>query len=234
MARTKLKLQTGAVVERPVVTYFNVEEKNYLILDAENIGSMGLPIILVCKVEDGTVKKITDSVEWQKAKDYLKGIIAGNSMNYLAVESELPADEVYYTQLTLPVASFDVIKDAYKVDEVAAPVMEETAPVIDTPVVEDMVPEIPVVDMGIPENPIPAAPIIPDVPVVEPAVSFEPVIPVEPVKPEDPVIPVGEPENVPVNDSFDFAASKEAFMKACENMYDALVAKFQAELDAKK
>lgn len=233
MARTKLKLPTGVVVEKPVVTYFNVEDNNYLILDAENIGSMGLPIILVCKVENGTVKKITDSAEWQKAKDYLKGIIAGNTMNYLNVEAELPAEEVYYTQLTLPVASFDVIKNAYKVDEVVVPtVVEEASPVVNvdiTPASENVADEIPVapeetpvIDIQMPQNPVPTEPIIPDVPVVEPAVSF------------DPVIPVSEPENVQVNAGVDFAASKEAFMKACENMYDALVAKFQAELDSKK
>ena len=233
MARTKLKLPTGAVVEKPVVTCFNAENSAYLILDAENIGSMGLPIILVCKIENGTVKKITDPTEWQKAKDYLKGIIAGNSMNYIPVGAEMPADEVYYTQLTLPVASFDVIKNSYTVEEVAAPVVETPVvePVIpEVPVVEPtpVMPEAPVIDVQMPENPIPTEPIIPNVPVSEPVVAVEPSV----IDPVTSVIPEASTEET--SDEIDFASSKEAFMKACENMFDALVAKFQAELDSKK
>ncbi len=223
MARTKLKLSTGVVVEKPVVTCFNVENNTYLILDAENIGSMGLPIILVCKIENGVVKKIADPAEWQKAKDYLKGIIAGNSMNYVAVSAEIAADEIYYTQLTLPVASFDVIKNAYKVEEEVAPTVE--------PVIEPVQEIAPVIDIAMPVNPIPTEPIVPEVQVEEPVISIEPIIPAV----EEPVIPVAEVAPVTEETSdLDFASSKEAFLKACENMYDALVAKFQAELDSKK
>jgi len=217
MARLKLNLPSGLNVEKPVITCFNVESNTYLILDAENIGSMGLPIILVCKVENGTVKKITDATEWQKAKDYLKGIIAGNSMSYISVGSEMSADEVYYTQLTLPVASFDIIKNAYTVKEESIPVVDDS--VIDSAVsVSDMsngVADIPVVDVVMPENPVPTEPIIPEAPVVEPVI---PEIPAVQESAED----------------VDFSETKEAFMKACENMFDALVAKFKAELDSKK
>lgn len=250
MARLKLNLPTGASVEKPVITCFNVEDKSYLILDAENIGSMGLPIILVCKIENNKVTKITDAAEWQKAKDYLKGIIAGNSMNYIAVPNEIAADEVYYTQLTLPVASFDVIKNAYKVEgaaEEAAPVVEpiaESAPVIE-PVVADITPVAPVAN----EEAInPAEPVIniemPSAASVEPIVSVVPEAPVIPETPITPAAPVSDPvvsvvdtpavENTSSNSEIDFTESKEAFMKACENMFDALVAKFQAQLDSKK
>ena len=45
----------------------------------------------------------------------------------------------------------------------------------------------------------------------------------EPVTPMPSVEPIPEEhEEVPV----DFTADKEAFLKACENMFDALVAKF--------
>lgn len=234
MAKVKLNLSTGAVVEKPIVTCFNVDNKSYLILDAENIGSMGLPIILVCKIENEKVVKITDAAEWQQAKDYLKGIIAGNTMSYIPVSAEMAADEVYYTQLTLPVASFDVIKNAYKVEDGSINSVEPVVPVVEsTPVVEPVIPDI---------NPV--APVMPETPVVEESPVIDIAMPTEPVE-TAPVIDAPVVPEVPVNDpvipvaegnasGIDFAESKEAFMKACENMFDALVSKFQAELDSKK
>lgn len=220
MARLKLKLTTGVEVEKPIVTCFKVEERSYLVLDAENVGSMGLPIILVCKIEDNVVKKITDTSEWQKAKDYLKGIIAGNSMDYVAVPAELSAEEIYYTQLTLPIASFDVIKNSYQVPEAVQPVEEVVVP--EQPVIEN-----PVID----QTPVQDEPIIPEVPVMDPGA---PVLPIDPVvSAVEPVNPEAEVSTEVTND-IDFAASKEAFMQACENMYDALVAKFQAKLEQQK
>ena len=240
MARVKLNLPTGVSVEKPVITCFDVEGNKYLILDAENIGSMGLPIILVCKIENNKVTKITDAAEWQKAKDYLKGIIAGNSMNYIAVPNEIAADEVYYTQLTLPVASFDVIKNAYKVENaVEQPI--ETVPVME-PVMPDITPVVPTMNEEVVN---PTAPVINiEAPAaVEPVVSVVPEAPVIPEAPITPVSPASEPAvsviETPVtetsnNSEIDFSESKEAFMKACENMFYALVAKFQAQLDSKK
>lgn len=220
MARLKLKLTTGVEVEKPIVTCFKVEERSYLVLDAENVGSMGLPIILVCKIEDNVVKKITDTSEWQKAKDYLKGIIAGNSMDYVAVPAELSAEEIYYTQLTLPIASFDVIKNSYQVPEAVQPVEKVVVP--EQPVIEN-----PVID----QTPVQDEPIIPEVPVMDPGA---PVLPIDPVvSAVEPVNPEAEVSTEVTND-IDFAASKEAFMQACENMYDALVAKFQAKLEQQK
>lgn len=234
MARLKLNLTTGAVVEKPVVTCFSVDSKTYLVLDAENIGSMGLPIILVCKIDNNKVIKISDAAEWQQAKDYLKGIIAGNSMNYCAVTNEMAADEVYYTQLTLPVASFDLIKNNYKVESLAEPTLEpviESVPKVE-PVVESPVSEIPVINIDVTPEPQPTEDVpsaVPDIPVIEtPAVPVIDENIVQPVIPETPSVPE------PINNEMDFSESKEAFMKACENMFDALVSKFQAELDSKK
>lgn len=221
MARLKLKLSTGVEVEKPIVTCFKVEGNSYLVLDAENVGSMGLPIILVCKLEENVVKKITDTSEWQKAKDYLKGIIAGNSMDYVALPGELSAEEIYYTQLTLPIASFDVIKNSYQVPEIVTPVEDVVIPE------EPVIPEIPAVE----SNSIPETPVMPEVPAMDPVA---PVLPIEPVvQVVEPVVPEIEEKEEVVND-IDFVASKEAFMQACENMYDALVAKFQAKLDQQK
>jgi len=143
----------------------------------------------------------------------------------------MSADEVYYTQLTLPVASFDVIKNSYKVDEpvveavptvepviTEAPVVPEIQPVpVTEPVAQEEQP-LPVIDIEMPSNPVPTEPIIPAAP------TSEPVIPVEPTVAEAPA----------VDNEMDFSETKEAFMKACENMFDALLSKFQEELDSKK
>lgn len=225
MGKIKLNLPTGAVVEKPVVTCFEVENNKYLILDAENIGSMGLPIILVCKIMDNKVVKITEAAEWQQAKDYLKGIIAGNAMNYVTVADEMIADEVYYTQLTLPVASFDVIKNSYKVEEVISePVitLEENV-AVEEPVIPEFTQEVQE-EVSVESEPV----------VSEPAINIETEIPVEPVNIEE--APVIEESVVDIQEptSIDFNETKEAFMKACENMFDALVSKFQAELNSKK
>ena len=224
MGKIKLNLPTGAAVEKPVVTCFEAENNKYLILDAENIGSMGLPIILVCKIVDNKVVKITDATEWQQAKDYLKGIIAGNTMNYVVVADEMIADEVYYTQLTLPVASFDVIKNSYKVEEVVSePVISFEENTNEEPVIPEFTQELQE------ETSVESEPAI-----AEPAINIEAEIPAEPVISEtspvieEPIVAVQEPASI------DFNETKEAFMKACENMFDALVSKFQAELDSKK
>ena len=52
---------------------------------------------------------------------------------------------------------------------------------------------------------------------------------VEPTAPVTPVMPVAPDINNEASDDsvpVDFTADKEAFLKACENMFDALVAKF--------
>ena len=273
MGKIKLNLVSGAVVEKPLINAFKANNSVYVVLDNEMNGSMGLPIILVCKFENEKLTKIIDQDEWSIVKEYLKNIIAGNQIEFVKLNNELVADDIYYTQLTLPVPSFDALKNAYKVDEVAvnaAPVIEspvqEVEPVIpNTPVVEPiqinpqpvMEPQVeipvnevspsfnaePVID--IPENPQPVEPTIP----VASEITVEPVMPVqemvspaEIVPPISPVVenvtaqPVVEP-SVEVTENVEtsiFKEQKEAFMQACENMFDALVQKFERELENRK
>jgi len=236
-------------------------------------GSMGLPIILVCKLENNRLIKIVDQGEWQIVKEYLKNIIAGNQIEFVKVDSEIAADDIYYTQLTLPVPSFDALKNAYDVEETnntagilnnnLEPEVEPVMPQVETPiaapqpvvqegvalsapVIDIPVPETPIIDVPVSETPIISAP---EVDVVVPAMDLNtpmptfgsaPVAPtpvVEPVMPE----PVIEPTQV-VNDVTSgalnevdmFKEQKEAFMQACENMFDALVQKFQKELENRK
>lgn len=113
MAKIKLNLPTGGVEEKLLLNAFKADNNSYIVFDAENVGSMGLPIILVCKYENDRVTKITDAEEWTKVKGYLKEIISGNNKEYINLSDTLNGDEIYFTQLTLPVASFDALKAAY-------------------------------------------------------------------------------------------------------------------------
>ncbi|MBQ9834347.1 MAG: hypothetical protein IJO33_04065 [Bacilli bacterium] len=312
MAKLKLSLPSGSEVEKTVISYFKSNETNYLILDAESVGSMGLPIILVCKVMGDKVIKIVDQNEWQQVKTYLKSIISGEKMDYIAAPISLPADEVYYTQLTLPVASFDILKRSYMVEnltsEVAAPIADnvvaEVAPVIpaveepvvgeqpinmatditndapmmaeitmpvsspDEPLANDMI--APVESAAVVDTPLETAPIsennidmtsplmneglnsseTPDVaPIMaEPIVSETVIAPAQVIETPEPVVepivnntPVieetpfaaVEPVQEAAKSKMDFSDCKTMFMQACENMFDALAAKIEAELKNK-
>ena len=189
MTKIKLSLPSGSEVEKTVISYFN-NGGNYLVLDAESVGSMGLPIILVSKVSD-KAEKIVDQNEWQQVKGYLKNIISGGQTTYLAAPETIPADETYYTQLTLPVASFDALKNNYAapaaapaeaapapeapVADVVAPVAEPAAPVADAPVAAAPVaePAAPVVEEA-PAVDTPAVPEITDIPAPEETPVAEP------------------------------------------------------------
>ncbi len=113
MAKIKLDLPTGVVDEKSLLNAFSVNDNSYVILDAESVGSMGLPIILVSKYVEKRLIKITDAQEWTNVKGYLKEIISGINKEYITLPETLNADEIYYTQLTLPVASFDILKSSY-------------------------------------------------------------------------------------------------------------------------
>lgn len=113
MAKIKLDLPTGVVDEKSLLNAFSVNDNSYVILDAESVGSMGLPIILVSKYVEKRLIKITDVQEWTNVKGYLKEIISGINKEYITLPETLNADEIYYTQLTLPVASFDILKSSY-------------------------------------------------------------------------------------------------------------------------
>ncbi len=298
MAKIKLNLVSGAVVEKPLICAFKANNLEYVVLDNEMNGSMGLPIILVCKLENGKLVKILDQNEWQIVKEYLKNIIAGSQVELIKVAPEIPADDIYYTQLTLPLPSFDALKNAYNIESedtsTASSVAPtpETAPAASPSVPVEPVPETPVapvipetpvspvenpnvnvmpeVNYTVGENPTPVAePTIPNptapaidlsmnmpssepaTPEVAPVSSVEPVVPETPVAPETPVTPV-MPTPDPVTASVApvmpeapatptvgstesaFKEQKEAFMQACENMFDALVQKFERELEKKQ
>ena len=284
--KIKLSLVSGSSLEKPLVTAFNGANASYVVLDNEMNGTMGLPIILVSKLENNKLVKITDQNEWNAVKEYLRMIIAGNQVNYISVEPALSADDMFFSQLTLPVASFEALKNNYNpngVGNVASGVASQTVEASsDTPVAPAM-PSSPVnqevtsvnpssvtppnVDAVASEpvmpnmtnmvNPAPnvtpaVEPVQPVTPVAEPKTFEEPVTPmpnVTPVMPEPPqnaqvATPVMSDAvastptvespipSAPTIDSpqtevpVDFTADKEAFLKACENMFDALVAKF--------
>ena len=110
----------------------------------------------------------------------------------------------------------------------AAPSMSEVP--VDTPNVA-MQPEVantPVAPM--PEMPTPVAePVMPEPPVDAQVVANVGVD--TSVSPEQPVAPASAPIADAMNEvtatPVDFTADKEAFLKACENIFDALVAKFR-------
>lgn len=117
MAKINLDLPTGVSVEKTLLTCFKQGENIYIIFDADNVGAMGLPIILVSKLMQDRVIKIEDSNEWTNVKNYLKEIISGVDKEYIKPSMNLNADENFYTQLTLPLASFDLLRNSYKVKE---------------------------------------------------------------------------------------------------------------------
>ena len=315
MDKIKINLASGTSLEKPLVSAFKSNNAIYVVFDNEINGTMGLPIILVSKLDNGKLVKIEDNNEWNAVKEILRMIIAGNQVDYVVVDAMLPADDIFFMQLTLPVASFDALKNNYRpngdnvgvvpnmasvtseipnqnvgngqvmTSEVVMPeapsmpeVPVDNQSVMAQPVVPNVVatptPEMPtpVVTPEVPVGPevaMPTAPVMPEVPVDNQSVVPQQVVPdvpvaptpemptpaVSPVMPDAPVnaqvvAPVGPdttvtveqtvsaPETaatVPITDVMndvtttpvDFTADKEAFLKACENMFDALVAKFR-------
>ena len=138
MTKVKLNLVSGSVQEREVVTAFKYSDVKYIIFDGESTGSMGLPIILVCKEVLGKVVGITDAEEWKNTKECLKKIISGEKVEYASVALELKADDIYYRQLTLPVASFDALKNSYVAPDNGDSGSEQ---IDNTPVFEQIAPE---------------------------------------------------------------------------------------------
>lgn len=261
MGKIKLNLVSGAVVEKPLLNAFKANNNSYVVFDNEMNGSMGLPIILVCKFENNKLTKIIDQNEWQIVKEYLKNIIAGNQVEFISVNNEISADDIYYTQLTLPVPSFDALKNAYKVEtnndnsvindllnnqnEAVSPVSEpqvQETPVVNNVAVEPVINPEPVSNVGLVESTSVNEPVTPSVsPVIDINIPnpvnnvIEPTV--EPVISNPEVAPnaVVAPEGVVTSSNEDiFKEQKEAFMLACENMFDALVQKFEKELENRK
>ena len=202
MSKVKLNLVSGSTQEKELITAFKLNDVKYVIFDGESTGSMGLPIILVGKENLGKVEGITDAEEWKNTKNCLKQIIAGEKIDYAAVSSELRADDIYYRQLTLPIASFDILKSSYKAPE------EETSSSVSaidtTPIFEPITPEEVV---GTPNIPVEPA-----TPVIEPTVEA----PVQNVASE---VSTSTPE---VN----YEEMKQEFLKKSEELFDSIFAKF--------
>lgn len=232
MEKLKINTVSGNVLEKPIVTAFKSNGGEYVVLDNEMNGTMGLPIILVSKLENGSLVIVPDS-EWNAVKEALRLIISGNQMEYVNVRNVLSSEDTFFKQLTLPVASFEALKNSYKpvvheevtletpevnVEPVVQATPVQTPEVVESPIVMNDAPVAP----QMPEASAPVAPVMPEAPVEAQSVAEVPAY-TEKVAPMPSVEEIPEEhDDVPV----DFTADKEAFLKACENMFDALVAKF--------
>jgi len=274
MGKIKLNLVSGAVVEKPLINAFKANGNSYVVLDNELNGSMGLPIILVCKSVENKLTKILDQGEWQIVKEYLKNIIAGNQIEFINIDNEMVADDIYYTQLTLPVPSFDALKNAYKIEDnnIGADIILATnpepvmnaepvvpfndtvvpvAPEVVTPAVDGpsvSIADIPVVDIPKVEEPV-VSPSIPGEPVIDVNIPMPSAIDITPsndinlqmptadnisFEVANPTTIVNDNPSTVISEVSVFKEQKEAFMQACENMFDALVQKFEKELENRK
>ena len=200
MSKVKLNLVSGSTQEKELITAFKLNDVKYVIFDGESTGSMGLPIILVGKENLGKVEGITDAEEWKNTKNCLKQIIAGEKIDYAAVSSELRADDIYYRQLTLPIASFDILKSSYKAPEEEASSSVSAADT--TPIFEPITPE------EVPVEPVVEA----TAPVIEPTIEA----PVQNVASE---VSTSAPE-------INYEEMKQEFLKKSEELFDSIFAKF--------
>lgn len=259
MAKINIIKPTG-IEAFNLVSAFKSDNQIYVIFDSERMGSMGLPIVYISKYGD-KLEKISDDNEWQSVKSYLKGIINGTNFEYVKISESVNADEAFYTPLSLPQASFDLIKSRYVVENiVSAPVLEPVSNIA-APEFTTQAPVEKVVTPVSPEVRMVETPVAPVAPVTQIDFNQGPVAPIEPVMPNNDVIsnmtanvsaPVLEPVNVTptpvvsepvssvvpshqeaetnIQDS-SFIQDKETFLKACENMFDALVSKYQKKLN---
>lgn len=246
MSKIKVSLASGNIFEKPLVTCFQGVSANYIVFDNEMNGSMGLPIICISKLVGNKLEKIYDQSEWSNVKENLKSIISGNNFIYLTVPENLNAQDDFFTQLTLPVASFDVLKNAYKPPVSEQPEVVPASPeVIPTPIVEPKVEQVEPtpVEQNIMENPIPMGPSIgvqtmpnmvnqmeqninnvnPMQNVIEP--NIQPMQPINPIVNE--INQVAEVPSMNQVNNNDIAQVKETFMKSCENVFDALIKIFE-------
>lgn len=241
MAKMNIVKPTGGMDSFNVISAFKADNQVYVILDSERVGSMGLPIIYISKFTN-KLEKITDGTEWQSVKNYLKGIINGTNFEYVKMSENVSADEAYYTPLTLPQASFELIRSRYIIgDNTSEKNLELRKPSSVT--VSDLLNEMAPTFKE--EAPSTVTPIIPST-VANSNMQSAPVPIIEPMKakPIEPTLeaPVSASrESVSQsslnetssslgsrNDSFNI--EKETFMKACENMFDALMNKYERKL----
>ena len=270
MAKVNITKPTGSVESLNILSAFKAENNIYVVLDGEKMGSMGLPIIYVCKYTN-KLEKINDANEWQSVKNYLKGIISGTNFEYVKIGDNITADEAYYTPLTLPQSSFEAIKTRYVIKEVStenettqAPASSEISPVMPsastvsnatvnvspvTPAESEQESVMNLIDDAYKVKASPVAPAPAPSPVAQPTIATPnqpansiPAPPQTVVAPSIPAAPIAEPKvtssetinNVveATSNKMNFDNDKETFLKACENMFDALISKYQKELSA--
>lgn len=251
MSKIRVNLTSGNVFEKPLVTCFQGTSANYVVFDNEMNGSMGLPIICISKLNGNRLEKIFDQSEWASVKENLKSIISGSTLMYLEVPENLSAQDDFFTQLTLPVASFDVLKSSYNPPKPEPEVMPapqpEVAPAPAQPAPEVMeTPAPPVMDGPISfggMNTVNSAPVMPNM--GAPVMNSNPApqmmgnsdmlgqtntmaMPNEMASMNNPMPNVNNqmPNPQPIS-NINYADLKETFMKSCENMFDALVKRFE-------
>lgn len=243
MSKIRVNLTSGNVFEKPLVTCFQGTSANYVVFDNEMNGSMGLPIICISKLNGNRLEKIFDQSEWASVKENLKSIISGSTLMYLDVPENLSAQDDFFTQLTLPVASFDVLKRSYNPPKPEPEVMPTPQPEVapapaPTPEVMET-PAPPVMDGPISfggMNTVNTAPVMPNM--GAPVMNSNPApqmmgnsdmlgqtntmaMPNEMASMNNHM-----PNPQPIS-NINYADLKETFMKSCENMFDALVKRFE-------
>ena len=243
MSKIRVNLTSGNVFEKPLVTCFQGTSANYVVFDNEMNGSMGLPIICISKLNGNRLEKIFDQSEWASVTDNLKSIISGSTLMYLEVPENLSAQDDFFTQLTLPVASFDVLKRSYNPPKPEPEVMPapqpEVAPAPVQPAPEVMeTPASPVMDGPISfggMNTVNTAPVMNSNPAPQMMGNSDMLgqtntmaMPNEMAPMNNPVPNVNNqmPNPQPIS-NINYADLKETFMKSCENMFDALVKRFE-------
>ena len=252
MSKIRVNLTSGNVFEKPLVTCFQGTSANYVVFDNEMNGSMGLPIICISKLNGNRLEKIFDQSEWASVKENLKSIISGSTLMYLAVPENLNAQDDFFTQLTLPVASFDVLKSSYNPPKPEPEVMPAPQPEVapttaPTPEVMET-PAPPVMDGPISfggMNTVNAAPVMPNMGM--PSMNNNPAPNPAPQMMgnsdmlgqtntmTNEMAPMNNPmpnvnnqmQNPQPISNINYADLKETFMKSCENMFDALVKRFE-------
>lgn len=232
MSKIRVNLTSGNVFEKPLVTCFQGTSANYVVFDNEMNGSMGLPIICISKLNGNRLEKIFDQSEWASVKENLKSIISGSTLMYLEVPENLSAQDDFFTQLTLPVASFDVLKRSYNPPKPEPEVMPspqpEVAPAPVQPAPEVMeTPAPPVMDGPISfggMNTVNTAPVMNSNPAPQMMGNSDMLGQTNTMA--MPNVNNQMPNPQPIS-NINYADLKETFMKSCENMFDALVKRFE-------
>lgn len=243
MSKIRVNLTSGNVFEKPLVTCFQGTSANYVVFDNEMNGSMGLPIICISKLNGNRLEKIFDQSEWASVKENLKSIISGSTLMYLDVPENLSAQDDFFTQLTLPVASFDVLKRSYNPPKPEPEVMPAPQPEV-APAPVQSAPEVmetpapPVMDGPISfggMNTVNTAPVMNSNPAPQMMGNSDMLgqtntmaMPNEMASMNNPMPNVNnQMPNPQPNSNINYADLKETFMKSCENMFDALVKRFE-------